>query len=176
MTGVKITLSPRLRAMFDRRELDDTFKGIGSATAAFLLGKPFKGQKIGRDSILKRGFKKWQGRQNRTTRMYDDYSEKYEQWKDEQGHRNWHVVSGNLYKDAILSPKIEASRDGFTITVAEGKSSKYKVAQQYGTKAKPKIPARPYYYIDKKDITPIATFIEKRLIQAFGSEARTGTI
>ena len=177
MSEVRMTLSPRLKALFDRGQLERQFRDIGEAAARFLLGLPYKRRTSHQaGAILRRGFKKWRGQQNKTTRGYQDYSERYEQWKDEQGHKNWHMVSGSLFEDAILKPKIRASSGGFSITVSKGGSREYAAVQQYGHKAKPRIPARPYYEMDDADKKTLGIFIENRLAQAFKTEARYGTI
>lgn len=165
--NLSINLSPRLKALFDKRALNKTFKSIFKQAAKFTLGRHSQNRNS-RSAPLRKGFGPWGGGGNARTKNYAEYSEKYEQFKDEQGFNNWHFNSGDLFHDAIKMAGIEPENNGFTITVNPGKSKKYAKAQQDGTK---NIPPRPYYEIDESDEKALAIFIENRLVQAFGTEA-----
>jgi len=167
--AVTITLSPRLRTLFDQGKVDGVFKGIAKATADYCLGNSAENRND-MQAPLRKGFGPVKGSGNTKTKGYEAYSPAYAEWKAENGYTHWHQVTGDLMQDAIFKPKIEARKNGFTLTVRDGASSKY-AGVQNGQGQVGKIPPRPYYYIDKSDMKGIALFIQKRLTQFFKSEA-----
>lgn len=173
--SIPVTLSPRLRKLFDKGKLDEQFTAINEQAGLFLLGR--HRQNMGdKQAALAKGFGPWRGRGNMRTKSYAPYVDWYAERKVEAGKRNWHVWDGHLRRDAIDNAKVHAYRTGLRITVAPGQSRPYAAVQQYGHAKNPRIPPRPYYAIDDSDMRKLSIFYQNRLTQAFGTEARWGHI
>jgi hypothetical protein len=97
----------------------------------------------------------------------------YAEEKQARRLRYWHIVSGDLHRDAIDNAKVLAGPRQIMIRTASGGSRPYAATQQYGS-AIARVPARPYYALDNSDFKKLSIFYQNRLTQAFGMEARFG--
>lgn len=172
---VNVQISKRLRDLGNRPKFRKRMSDIFKFTALWLLGRSSENMND-KNAILRRGFGQWKGSGNKLTRFYPAYTDKYEEFKEDAGLNFFHTVTGDLANDAISNAEIKTNQNGFTITAKKGKSAKYQLVQDKGSRSYPAkgTPPRPIYSLDRKDIRRVAIIIEKRLIQAFGFEARTG--
>lgn len=179
MSTLNITLSPRVRALFDSGKRDELFNKINHETALFMLGRSTETTNKGQ-SPLQQGFGPWKSRGNKRTKLYPAYENWYADEKRQAGKKNWHVWSGDLKRDAIDLAKIKTTRSKIMITVNKGASAAYAAVQQWGSPLWREKKVRKYYDLDESDLNgkgnSIAKFYYKRLALFFGKEAKTGTI
>ena len=168
MAQQNIKLSARYKKLFNPAKFQKEMKLVMFKTAQFVVGQSEENKLSG--SIppsgaaintvpLAAGFSKWKSRGNKTTKVYPDYSDKYEQFKDEQGLDNWGIKSGNLFKQILIKPKIRVTTRGFVISTGKG------IATEYAKFVNDK---REFMVLNSTGRRQTATFIQKQLIRAFG--------
>jgi len=171
--ATKIKTSNRYKNLTQPSRFNSQMRAIIEQTAKFIIGKsqenrisgsiPPSGSEINRVPLAA-GFSKWRGRGNKTTRGYPDYSDNYEQLKDEQGLDNWGIKSGNLFKQIFNKPKITIRSRGLKIAVGPG------VASVYAGFVNAK---REFMVLNSTGQRQTATFIQKQLIRAFGKPGKS---
>jgi hypothetical protein len=175
-SGTKITTSKRLDALLSKKAFMKRVKLIHFQAALFMLGR-HKESKGNFKDVLTRGFGRLGG-SNKLTRNYHPLSEKYLSGNKQKGaaafgSSNFHILNGDLFKDAIVHPKIRVDNKGFSITVRKGESSDYQLIQQNGGLAgrnkTAKIWKREFYKVDKADTRIVLKFIQKNFIQLLKS-------
>lgn len=168
MAKQSLKLSARYKRIFDSGQRQKELKLVIFKTAQFVVGQSEENKLSG--SIppssaalntvpLAAGFSKWKSRGNKTTKIYPDYTDKYEQFKDEQGLDNWGIKSGNLFKQILIKPKIRVTARGFIISTGPG------VAREYAKFVNDK---REFMVLNSTGRRQTVTFIQKQLIRAFG--------
>ena len=173
MAKQTLKLSPRYKRIFDSGQRQKELKLVIFKTAQFVVGQSEENKLTGSippsgaaiDTVpLAAGFSKWRSRGNKTTKVYPDYTDKYEEFKDEQGLDNWGIKSGNLFKQILIKPKIRVTAKGFRISTGKG------VAQEYAKFVNDK---REFMVINSTGRRNIIRFIQKQLIRAFGKPGAT---
>jgi len=167
MAKSQIKLSERYKKIMDAGKRDKEFKLVAFKTAQFVVGQSEE-NKIGGippssseiSSVpLAAGFSKWRGKGTKTSSGFPDYSDKYEQFKDEQGLDHWGIKSGQLFKQLFFKTKIRVQSRGFRISLGSGDAKKY---ASFVNKS------REFMIINSTGERSIARFIQKQLIRAFG--------
>ncbi len=158
--------------MMDAGKLDATMSAINEQAGLFLLGRHTQNQGD-KQAALRKGFGPWKGRGNTRTKGYRPYVDWYADQKKARGQKYWHIVSGDLHRDAIDNARVIATPRQIRIKAAAGRSRPYAAAQNFGSSVA-KIPPRPFYDLDQSDMKKLSIFYQNRLTQAFGMEARFG--
>jgi len=171
--AIEISLSKEIKQMMDPAAVKKMLVKTNLEAGKYLLGLSNEqmrsksippGSSTRANAPLTKSFAPWSGRGNQHTTKFDEYTQEYEDKKQEEGSNNYLVLSGELYKDAVLNADVFANLNKIVITARKGRSKKYAGAQQYGSKS---VPPRPFYMLTNQDEKQLAQFMVKRLLRIF---------